>query len=423
MKKGMLLLLLCMQAMTALGQEHTRLDFAKTYFEVGGSYFPSFTGQRLSDNESIAFEHPASMNAMLYWGGFHFWGHGEFYVSFPLYQHQLSPNETTDYALTHAAVTGARFLPWAFREKKLRPYVGLSWSALDFKQIVKPADDQPVYQKNFVWVPDAGVLYGVGPVAARLGVSYYPDHTWDYALSRTHAETIKTPSFSVQFGIIYAMERSTSSNPATTERWNSYGTFSRLGSHASRRGNFFIGAGPSNSFSLAASEYNTDEFAFLNEKQASDPYFDLALGYQLNKAGVFAAFSFRNPRFENAAYGVTQTIQKTSLAFEVNKFLFDFTGFAPYVGLNVAYDRVEYDEEDALGHTALTATKINPGLTFGWDILPGKTDEFLILRTNLRWYPNAFFEVEGKRFAFSQLEYNLIQAVFYPERLLARRGR
>ena len=68
-----------------------------------------------------------------------------------------------------------------------------------------------------------------------------------------------------------------------------------------------------------------------------------------------------------------------------------------------------------------TTTAIEPGLTFGWDIVPGKTNEALILRTNLRWYPFSEFEVNGRKFNFSQLEYNLIQVVFYPERLKKRK--
>ena len=65
--------------------------------------------------------------------------------------------------------------------------------------------------------------------------------------------------------------------------------------------------------------------------------------------------------------------------------------------------------------------KLDAGVTFGWDIVPGKTSEALILRTNLRWYPLSKFEIDGKKFNFSQLEYNLIQVVFYPNRLKKRR--
>lgn len=61
--------------------------------------------------------------------------------------------------------------------------------------------------------------------------------------------------------------------------------------------------------------------------------------------------------------------------------------------------------------------KAEPGITFGWDIAPGKTSEALLLRTNLRWYPFSKIEIDHKAFHLSQLEYNLIQVVFYPGRL------
>ncbi|MBG6129203.1 outer membrane protein W [Aquimarina sp. EL_43] len=396
-----------------------RLDFAKTYFELGGNLLPSFTGKRLSGNELISFKHPETLNTTLYWGGFHFWGHAEFYVSFPLKQFNLKSNEETDVEFTHYTVTGARFLPWAYRENRLRPYVGIGWSALDFKQIVKPDEDQPKLEKNFAWTADAGVLYGYKNFTARLGVNYYPDNVWNYPISKTEFQKIKTPNFSLQLGLLYAMDLTKDNgDPTINKRWNSYPEVSSLGYNASSFGDFFAAVGPSVSFSLAESEYNNSEYPYLNKKQASGGYFDIALGYQFNTANMFTAVSFRNPKFEQQAYGTRQTIKKTSIALETAKFLTDYTGFAPFIGLNVAYDHIKYSEITDEGSKKLTFNKIEPGITIGWDIVPGKSEEYLILRTNLRWYPLSSFEVDGEKFNFNQLEYNLIQLVFYPERFL-----
>lgn len=103
---------------------------------------------------------------------------------------------------------------------------------------------------------------------------------------------------------------------------------------------------------------------------------------------------------------------------EVNKFLIDYTGFAPYIELNVAYDKLVYNETiDGVNRKISLDKNIEPGITLGWDIRPGKNAEALILRTNMRWYPYATFKVDGRKFIFSQLEYNLIQIVLYPERM------
>lgn len=112
----------------------------------------------------------------------------------------------------------------------------------------------------------------------------------------------------------------------------------------------------------------------------------MSIGYQFNKANLFTALSFRNPKYENNAFDVKQRIRKNALALEVNKFLTDYSGFAPYVGINMAYDHLQYHENVAGTERRLSFSgKIEPGISFGWDIVPGKTSEALILRTNLRW--------------------------------------
>ena len=399
-----------------------RLDFAKNYFELGGTYVPPFKGTRLLDNEIGTFDHSASLNTTLYWGAFHFWGHADFYVSFPLGRLNFSSNDQTDIAFDHFTITGARYYPWAVQDRKLRPYVGISWSALDFEQVIKSKDRQPKLQKNFTWVTDIGILYQYKDFAARLGVHYFPDNRWNYPISKTQFERMETPNFGVQLGILYTMDLTKNNgDPSINERWNSYPEVSSLGLNATSFGEFFIAAGPSISFSLSESDYNNGNFPYLNKKHASETYFDLAIGYQFNKLSGFAALSFRNPVFEQEAYGTKQTIKKTSITLEAAKFLTDYSGFAPFVGLNIAYDNIKYTENIDFSSKDLSFDKIETGITFGWDIVPGKSEEFLVLRTNLRWYPFSTFQVEGKKFNFNQLEYNLIQAVFYPERFLRSR--
>lgn len=401
-----------------------RLDFAKGYFELGGTFLPSFTGKQVVNNEISSFEHSASLNSTLYWGAFHFWGHAEFYVSFPLKRLNFSSNDKTDVALDHYTVTGARYYPWAVQDKKIRPYVGVSWSSLDFQQVIKSNDNQPNLSKNFTLVADAGLLYQHKDFAFRLGVNYFPDNEWNYPISTTQFENIKTPNIGVQLGVIYTTDfTKDNGDPEANKRWNKYPKVSSLSLNTSSFGDFFIAIGPSTSFILRESDYNNSEFPYLNKKQSSGNYYDIAIGYQFNKLSGFAALSFRNPIFEQEAYGTKQTIKKTSITLEAAKFLTDYSGFAPFVGLNIAYDHIKYSEIIDVGSKDLTFNKIEPGLTFGWDIVPGKSEEFLILRTNLRWYPFSSFQVDGKKFNFDQLEYNLIQAVFYPERFLKFRKR
>ncbi len=405
------------QKESASTHHRKRLDFAKMYFELGGSYVPSFMGIGVIDNELTSFENPASITQYLNWGGFHFWGHAEFYVTIPLNQYNFEKRDQTNYKLSHSVATGFRLLPWAYREKSIRPYLGFSWSALEFQQKVSPNQDQPILSKDFMLVPDAGFLFGHHGFSLRLGINYFYDNSWNYPISRTDLAIIETPKFNLQFGLNYSFETSRSKNEASNDRWNNYPEISKPGLGAARSGSFFVGAGPSLSFSLSRSRYNQKVLPYLPNQLSSGNYFDVAVGYQFNRKGLFAALSFRNPEFETEAYGTVQTIKKSSFALEVSKFLTDYSGFAPFIGINVAYDRFRYLENVDNASNELIFKGFEPGVSFGWDIIPGKADEAIILRTNLRWYPFSTFAVDGLEFNFSQLEYNLIQVVFYPERL------
>ncbi|GGF24269.1 hypothetical protein [Flavobacterium limi] len=396
-----------------------RLEFAKMYFEGGGIYTASFDGKKLNDNNQITpFKHSAAINSYLTWGAFHFWGHTELYVTFPLSQLTLNKNDQTDYQISHSVSTGARIYPWAMKEKKLRPYIGFNWGALDFKQKIKPNKNQPVLSKDFMLNYDLGLMYNYDNFGFRFSVNYFPDTKWEYPVSKTQMAEIKTPPLTFQVGLLYTYETSKENTKEEIEKWNSFPTVSPLSYGAAKFGDFFIGAGPSLSFSLQKSDYNKSQFPYLKQKLTSSNYFDISVGYQFNKANFFTALSFRNPKFETEGFGDKQTIKKTSFALEINKYLTDYTGFAPYIGVNLAYDKLKYEEtKDGIKKRVAFSGQFEPGITMGWDIVPGKTDEVIVLRTNLRWYPFSEFEMGNKKINFSQLEYNLIQLVFYPERL------
>ncbi len=402
------------QSATRLKQ---RLNFARTYFEYGGSYFPSFTGKTLVGDAVEAKAFPRSMGQYLTWGGFHFWGHGEFYVTIPLVPNMATISEGESFHLSHSVATGFRYYPWVLRQGAISPYAGLSWGALEYQQ-KRAQVEGPKLSKDFMLNLDVGLIYQTRNLGLRLGLNYFTANEWQYPVSRGPKVSISTPSYSIQLGILYAFESSESASPEINDTRNGYPTISPLSFDTRKSGNLFLGAGPSNSYSLNNSTYNELRLPFLQEKVTSEVYVDISAGYHFQKKNLMAAISYRNPRYRNVGYDVKQKINKTSIALEVSKFLLDYSGFAPFVGINMALDRVKYQEEiDGVFQEINFETSLQPGFTFGWDIVPGKTTEALILRTNLRWYPFAKFAIDGLSFEFNQLEYNLIQVVFYPGRL------
>lgn len=422
MRKLFTLLLFGLGTKHIVAQEYitegkNRLNFAKTYFEIGGQFSPSFTGERiLANNTAQSFENSASIVPYLNIGGLHFWGHADFYISIPLTQLNLKKNDSTNFQFNQSVVTGARFLPWAYKDNKIRPFIGASWAVVNFKQEIKPNNNQPLFSKNKLLF-DAGLLYGKGSFMARLGVNFYPTNKWEYPVTTNNFQQIQTPNWSAYFGLVYSFESTRSKNMETENaKLNKFPTVSSPSMNAIKKGDFFIGIGPSSSFILSNSDYNESKFSYFNKKPISNTYLDLAFGYQFNKLGLVTALSFRNPKFTNEAYGTTQIIKKNSFVLEAYKYLTDYSGFTPYIGLNLAYDNINYSEKNSTTNLSATYKKITPGITFGWDILPGKTEQWFVLRTNLRWFPFENINIEGKEFSLNQIEYNVIQAVFYPSR-------
>ena len=422
MRKLYLLLLIGLCTNHIIAQEYiaegkNRLNFAKTYIELGTQYSPSFTGKRALTNNTIqSFKNSASIVPYLNFGAMHFWGHADFYLSIPLIQLQIKRKDSSNFQFNQSVVTGARFLPWAYKDNRIRPYIGASWAIVNFKQETKPNNSQSLFSKNKLLL-DGGILYGKGSFMTRLGLNFYPSNKWDYPVTETNFQQIQTPKWSAYFGLVYAFE-STRSKKMETEnsKLNKIPKVSSPAMNAIKKGDFFIGIGPSTSFILSKSDYNESKFPYFNKMPISNTYLDIALGYHLNRLGLVSALSFRNPKFTNKAFGTTQIIKRNSFVLEAYKYLTDYSGFTPYMGINLAYDFINYSENNNTTSLNTTHKKLTPGITFGWDILPGKTEQWFVLRTNLRWFPLENINVSGKVFSLHQIEYNVIQAVFYPTR-------
>jgi opacity protein-like surface antigen len=186
--------------------------------------------------------------------------------------------------------------------------------------------------------------------------------------------------------------------------------------NALTRGDWFFGISPSVSFLLAYSDYNDIHYPYFNKKPISNTFIDASLGYQFNKKGIVTALSYRNPKFTNEAFGTKQIIQKNSVVLEVYKFLTDYSGFTPYVGVGLGFNKIDYSEKSIVKDISISKNMVSPGIVMGWDILPGKTEQWFVLRTNLRWFPFEKLNINNKTFSLNQIEYNVIQAVIYPSR-------
>jgi hypothetical protein len=117
-------------------------------------------------------------------------------------------------------------------------------------------------------------------------------------------------------------------------------------------------------------------------------------------------------------------VERRSLALEGFKFLGDYHGFAPFIGGGLSIDRLHLKESDSeILIRDERQQHISPLLVFGWDIRPGIKSDPWLLRTNLRYAPLLNFETGSGNLSLQHLEFNFIQFVVYPGRIIGRSKR
>ncbi|MBK9737090.1 MAG: hypothetical protein IPO92_19905 [Saprospiraceae bacterium] len=145
---------------------------------------------------------------------------------------------------------------------------------------------------------------------------------------------------------------------------------------------------------------------------------EITAGYHFSKYDFILSANFRPIRQERNAFSFNQKLIRNSVGIEAYKFLFDYHGFAPFIGAGVMYDNIKLVETDnTTDFTDERFTFTSPSLIFGWDIRPSKRADIWLLRTNLRYSPFLEIDKNNKKISLQHLEFNFIQAVFYPQRI------
>ena len=193
----------------------------------------------------------------------------------------------------------------------------------------------------------------------------------------------------------------------------------KLLSEKSQYGLFF-GIGPSAAFPTKNSTYLHEYYPFLDDRSMPTIFPDISLGYHFSKPDLVTALAFRPIRQNREAFLFEQSITRLSLVLESYKYLFDYHGFAPFLGAGISYEGLRLKEEDGPNEiTNLSQSKNALLLVAGWDIRPGRKADVWLLRTNLRYAPNLSLTHNGKKLSMELLEFNFIQFVIYPQRIKA----
>lgn len=349
-------------------------------------------------------------------GGTHFWGHADFYIAIPLFSSTLK-KENQEVTTNTGVETAFKYYPIRIENNKIRPFFGMSLVSAFYENKNNNFLFSNGPELNYTTLPIlCGITLNSKKHLIEVGISwnYMPKH--NYFISRSQMEEINISPYHASISYRYMIESTISAE----KDWESGRTHevTNVLANRGRLNGFYAGVGISSAFWLKQSDYNKTKRPYIG-KYTTSTMPDVTFGYYLHKPDVNLAIGYRVYSTTTDTYGASQHLNRRSLLFETTKFLFDYHGFVPFIGPTISYENLSF-KEDFEGQMTfdIGQQKFGYGLTFGWDIRPNRIQS-LILRTNLRWYPNLFLQVEpNANVSFDNLEFNFIQLIIYLNRII-----
>lgn len=387
-----------------------RHQFAKSYFGVSQYIANNLSqGNYINEDGGVqTFNKNGFITPSINIGATHFWGHADFYVSISTKDIKFG-NDDIENSYRLGTFTGLRVYPLASKINTVRPYLGYKFSPFRYRQTNILNQESKLTQVKSVFDLGLGIQLPNFYFTLEYGRVIKP--SFDIFISRSTQRRDNFPSSIFQLGLNYTIE---TTKPASKEENKEA---NKLFSKTNKSG-LFLAVGPSSAFPLVSSEYVTELYPFLDNKSFPTIFPDFSVGYHFTKFDFITALSFRPMKQKRNSLGFLQEIERKSFNLEAYKFLFDYHGFVPYIGVGLGFENISVTELDQ--GTSLLKTKYNklsPNITFGWDIRPSVKGDWWILRTNLRYFPSLRIERQSKKLSLQHLEFNFIQFVFYPQRL------
>ncbi|WP_375561993.1 hypothetical protein ACE193_05435 [Bernardetia sp. OM2101] len=386
--------------------------FAQSYFGFNTQIVPA-SGSLIWQGQEQEF--PTAIMPHLTLGGLHFWGKLDFNMTLYLTNlgsTKLQNNGEVDYR--SAGSLSAKYYPWRMEFKKLRPYMGV---CLDFSSLGLGNDTQGKRYDGFITpMPVGGFSFALKGWQINAEAMFLANNKKTFYSSETQRNTFELPKTYLSLGLVKYFDTTIREEKPK----ESGGTAEVTASLAAKRklNSFSIGVAPSSSFFLQSPKFS-EELESLPLHKASFN-FDIGAGYFFYKAKLHAGFSYRNYSSKTISYSLEHIVRRQSIAFEAYKFLFDYNGFVPFIGASISSEKwaTGLFRNDTQQGEIVRTEMISPGIIFGWDIVPSSLDTW-VLRTNLRYYPmQKINDIDGKKSRVDQFEFNFIQFVIYPNRII-----
>ena len=343
-------------------------------------------------------------------GGIHFWGHADFYVTFPLTFASVrnNPSDFETLKFRQGVETGARFYPLKLQEGRVSPFVGISFNTFTFSQEQSDLDiEEGTPNHRQVVAPlEAGLTYTSKKFHIMASAYFNSINSFSYALTPevyTPVE-INPMSFSLKLYRYIDTDRHYRKDNVLQQLNTMYSILEKEGKLSA----WYWGIGPSAGIQMSKSSFIKNNHPYLNNDRFGGFMPDISFGRFFAKPDMNIGISYRTMGDQLTAFDTKLQMRRHSFMLEAYKNIFNYLGFVPYVGITASAENLRAD----INGVEYEETKAALGIIAGWDIRVTKTGTSL-LRTNLRWSPNLHLDIEGDKMMFDHLEFNFIQYVHF----------
>ncbi|MEM9985659.1 MAG: hypothetical protein AAF804_11270, partial [Bacteroidota bacterium] len=185
---------------------NTRHRFAQMTMGAEFAYRPNGgRGEFIENGQKQTFVFPDRLRPRLSIGGTHFWGHCEFYVSFPLVN-LLSQDigEESQIASSSGIETAFKVYPWRLERKKVRPFIGSGMSVPNWR--LTQGEQRGAFISKTIVPLMGGLTYQRGNLLYELGGRYRLGRDQAYYLDRTQSSVFRQPRLSLFAGVRWQLE-------------------------------------------------------------------------------------------------------------------------------------------------------------------------------------------------------------------------
>ncbi len=413
----LVLLALSTSTATTWGQvyagEKTQHRFAQTYVGLNTQIIPS-SGRLAFQNQEYKF--PANVIPRLTIGGLHFWGKLDFNMNIPL----MSFGETNlpqdgEVRFSSGADLSARYYPWRLLESKLRPFAGVSLNTMKLS-LENATQDQRA--EGFITSSLlAGLSFSYQGWRLNTELMFLPNNGRDFYSSAQENHQFKLPSTYFSVGVVKHFDFTLSNEKPKLSGETKALEDKLLAKGKGKLNSISMGIAPNGSYFLQSPSFADELKSLPNHKGSTN--LEYSLGYFLHRQKLHFGLTYRTYSSNAISYELEHVVRRQALSLEGIKFVWDYNGFVPFVGLSLSAERWAtglFVNNIQQGETSRSRI-FSPGIIFGWDIVPSPLETW-VLRTNLRYYPYQKIDDGQGKSRVDQFEFNFIQFVFYPNRWL-----